>query len=74
MSTLTESRPRAVRRTPSPGRPRRRITREAAAAWILALPFVVLFLAFTAGPVLGSLGMSFTDMRQRDLRTPFAVN
>jgi len=24
--------------------------------------------------VLGSLGMSFTDMKQRDLRTPFAVN
>jgi multiple sugar transport system permease protein len=74
MSTLTESRPRAVRRTPSSGRPRRRITREAAAAWILVLPFILLFLAFTAGPVLGSFGMSFTDMRQRDLRTPFAVN
>ena len=29
---------------------------------------------FTAGPVLGSLGMSFTDIRQRDLRTPFAVD
>ncbi|WP_343983013.1 sugar ABC transporter permease [Kribbella koreensis] len=40
----------------------------------MTLPFVVLFLAFTAGPVLGSLGMSFTDLRQRDLRTPFAVN
>ncbi|TCO45429.1 multiple sugar transport system permease protein [Kribbella antiqua] len=38
------------------------------------LPFAVLFLAFTAGPVLGSLATSFTDMRQRDLRTPFAVN
>ncbi|WBQ07031.1 carbohydrate ABC transporter permease [Kribbella sp. CA-293567] len=48
--------------------------RQTAAAWILTLPFVVLFLAFTAGPVLGSLGMSFTDLRQRDLRTPFAVN
>jgi multiple sugar transport system permease protein len=48
--------------------------RQTAAAWILTLPFVVLFLAFTAGPVLGSLGMSFTDLKQRDLRTPFAVN
>ncbi|MEI8410127.1 MULTISPECIES: carbohydrate ABC transporter permease [unclassified Kribbella] len=38
------------------------------------LPFAVLFLAFTAGPVIGSLLTSFTDMRQRDLRTPFAVN
>ncbi|NEA32251.1 sugar ABC transporter permease [Streptomyces sp. SID13031] len=41
---------------------------------MLTLPFVVLFLAFTAGPVLGSLGMSFTDLKQRDLRTPLAVN
>lgn len=48
--------------------------RQTAAAWILALPFVALFLTFTAGPVLGSLGMSFTDLKQRDLRTPFAVN
>jgi multiple sugar transport system permease protein len=48
--------------------------RQAVAAWVLALPFVVLFTVFTAGPVLGSLGMSFTDMRQRDLRTPFAVD
>jgi multiple sugar transport system permease protein len=56
-------------------RPRtRRLDRQTFAAWVLVLPFVALFLAFTAGPVLGSLGMSFTDMRQRDLRTPFAVN
>ena len=48
--------------------------RQTAAAWVLVLPFVLLFLAFTAGPVLGSLGMSFTDIRQRDLRTPFAVD
>lgn len=47
---------------------------QTVAAWVLALPFVVLFLVFTAGPVLGSLGMSFTDMKQRDLRTPLAVN
>ncbi|GAA1628475.1 sugar ABC transporter permease [Kribbella alba] len=50
------------------------LNHQTAAAWILALPFVALFLAFTAGPVLGSFGMSFTDMKQRDLRTPFAVN
>lgn len=48
--------------------------RETFAAWLLAIPFVVLFAVFTAGPVLGSLGMSFTDLKQRDLRTPFAVN
>jgi len=48
--------------------------REGRAAWILALPFCVLFLAFTAWPVLQSLFMSFTDTRARDLRTPFAVD
>lgn len=46
---------------------------QAVAAWVLALPFVVLFLAFTAGPVLASLGMSFTDIRISDVRSPFAV-
>jgi multiple sugar transport system permease protein len=56
----------------APGRSGSR--RETVTAWVLAVPFVVLFAAFTAGPVLGSLGMSFTDMKQRDLRTPFAVN
>jgi multiple sugar transport system permease protein len=48
--------------------------REGRAAWILALPFCVLFLTFTLWPVLQSLFMSFTDTRSRDLRTPFAVN
>jgi multiple sugar transport system permease protein len=46
---------------------------QAVAAWVLALPFVVLFLVFTAGPVLASLGMSFTDFRRADIRSPFAV-
>ena len=36
---------------------------QAVAAWVLALPFTALFLVFTAGPVLASLGMSFTDIR-----------
>ncbi|MCY7399950.1 MAG: sugar ABC transporter permease [Nocardioides sp.] len=43
------------------------------AAWVLALPFCALFLVFTAGPVLASLGMSFTDMRSTDVRTPLGV-
>lgn len=46
---------------------------QAVAAWVLALPFVLLFLVFTAGPVLASLGMSFTDLRRADVRDPFAV-
>ncbi|RKT79374.1 carbohydrate ABC transporter membrane protein 1 (CUT1 family) [Terracoccus luteus] len=48
--------------------------REGRAAWVLALPFCVLFLFFTAWPVVQSLFMSFTDTRSRDLRTPFDVN
>lgn len=57
--------------TTRPGDPTRR--HQAVAAWVLALPFVALFAVFTAGPVLASLGMSFTDSRSSDMRTPFAV-
>jgi len=44
------------------------------AAWVLAIPFCLLFLAFTAWPVLQSLFMSFTDTKSKDLRHPFSVN
>ncbi|KOV78507.1 sugar ABC transporter permease [Nocardia sp. NRRL S-836] len=40
----------------------------------MILPFCLLFGLFTAWPVVQSLFMSFTDTRNRDLRTPFAVN
>jgi multiple sugar transport system permease protein len=78
MSSATLQKP-AGRTRPADRPPARRrrggsLNHQTAAAWILALPFVALFLVFTAGPVLGSFGMSFTDMKQRDLRTPFAVN
>ncbi|HZJ05611.1 MAG TPA: sugar ABC transporter permease [Nocardioidaceae bacterium] len=46
---------------------------QAVAAWVLAVPFMALFLVFTAGPVLASLGMSFTDIRSTDMSSPFAV-
>lgn len=48
--------------------------RQTRAAWILAIPFCVLFLMFTAWPVVQSLFMSFTDTKSRDLRDPFNVN
>jgi len=73
-TTLQEPGTRARRPDRPPARGRRKLDQQTAAAWILVLPFVALFLAFTAGPVLGSLGMSFTDIRQRDLRTPLSVN
>jgi len=40
---------------------------------LLCSPFLVLFAVFTAGPVLSALGMSFTDIRSTDLRTPLSV-
>ena len=58
------------RRTPEPRAIRRR---RALVAWGFTLPFMVLFLVFMAGPVLGSFLMSFTDLRSSDLRTPLAV-
>ena len=76
--TTTATEPRQERPAP-PGRPTRSRhvdpTRrsQAVAAWVLALPFVALFLVFTAGPVLASLGMSFTDMRSTDVRSPLGV-
>jgi multiple sugar transport system permease protein len=81
MSTTTESRsesPAAPTKRKKRGTPTRHVDptrrQQAVAAWVLALPFMALFLVFTAGPVLASLGMSFTDFRSTDLRSPFAVN
>jgi multiple sugar transport system permease protein len=50
-----------------------RATRRTAVGWTFALPFAVVFLVFMAGPVVASLGMSFTDIRGTDLRTPLSV-
>lgn len=63
--------------TPAPARARaarRRSRRATLVAWGFAAPFVVLFLVFMAGPIMASLGMSFTDLTTRDLQTPFNVN
>ena len=48
--------------------------REERAGWLLTLPFLLLFLVFTAWPVIQSVFFSVTDIRNRDLRTPFAVD
>jgi multiple sugar transport system permease protein len=65
----------ATTRAPAPPAPR--VTRmqrdQARTAWLLAIPFLLLFAMFTAGPVLASLFMSVTDIRSTDLRNPFAV-
>ncbi len=44
------------------------------AGWGFALPFALLFLVFTAGPVVASFLMSVTDLRGTDLLDPFGVN
>ena len=78
MATTTEVTPRGETGNPSPSPRRggagRRAIREGRAAWMLALPFCLLFLVFTAWPVFQSLFMSFTDTKSRDLRSPFSVN
>jgi multiple sugar transport system permease protein len=45
-----------------------------AAGYLFALPFLLLFLVFTLGPVVASFLMSFTDLRSADVRHPLAVN
>ena len=57
-----------------PRRRGRRGAAEARAGWILTVPFLILFLVFTAWPVVQSMIMSFTDMRITDVHSPFAVN
>ncbi|HEX2368210.1 MAG TPA: sugar ABC transporter permease [Acidimicrobiia bacterium] len=52
----------------------RRGAKQNLIGWSFALPFLVLFAVFVAGPILASLGMSFTDMRIADIRNPFAVD
>ncbi|MEO3777572.1 sugar ABC transporter permease [Micromonospora sp. B11E3] len=48
--------------------------REGVAGWGFALPFLLVFAVFMAGPVLASLAMSFTDLRSADMRDPLGVN
>lgn len=72
MTTLaTPAPPRLDASRPGASRRGRRMTLT---AWLFAAPFVVLFLVFMAGPIIASLGMSFTDMTTRDLQTPFQVD
>jgi multiple sugar transport system permease protein len=47
--------------------------RRALLGWSFALPFVLLFAVFMAGPILASFLTSFTDMRVTDIRTPTGV-
>lgn len=54
------------------GHPARR--KRTIVAWAFCTPFLLFFAFFGLWPVLASFVMSFTDIRSRDLRTPFGVN
>jgi len=47
--------------------------RESLVAWSFALPFLLLFLIFMAGPIAAALITSFTDLRVTDIRNPLSV-
>lgn len=67
-----EEGPRSARPRPAK-RPRSARRSQAIAGWLFSLPFVLVFLLFSAWPIVWSLFMSVTDMTSRDLRTPFNV-
>ena len=48
--------------------------RQHLTGWGFALPFVIIFLVFMAGPLVASLVLSFTDFGLRDLRNPLGTN
>lgn len=51
----------------------RRARRQALVGWSFALPFVLLFAVFMAGPIVVSFITSFTDLRVTDIRSPLNV-
>lgn len=68
---------RPASRAAGPGRARRASGegwRRDLTAWAFALPFVLIFAVFLAGPVAASLILSLTDFGLRDLRNPLGVD
>lgn len=47
---------------------------EGLVGWSFALPFMVFFTVFMAGPIVAALVTSFTDLRVTDIRDPLNVN
>ncbi len=68
-SATGESKRVRGRKSSAPGTGRERV-----AGWVFTSPFLILFLVFSALPVVASFAMSFTDMRSTDISTPFDVN
>jgi multiple sugar transport system permease protein len=48
--------------------------RQGLAAWLFALPFILVFGFFMAIPLVSSFLMSFTDFTSSDVQSPFQVN
>jgi multiple sugar transport system permease protein len=48
--------------------------RETLTAWSFALPYLLVFVAFLAGPIIVALVTSFTDLRVTDIRNPLNVD
>jgi multiple sugar transport system permease protein len=53
---------------------RRRAAAQGRTAWLLAAPFTILFIVFSAGPVITSFLLSFTDSTAAQLRSPLTAN
>jgi multiple sugar transport system permease protein len=53
--------------------PAQRAFRENLIGWGFALPFVLVFAVFMAGPIVASLVLSFTDFGLADLRNPIGT-
>jgi multiple sugar transport system permease protein len=68
MVTSTQARPGKVSSLAAQRR------RSALIAWVFVAPFVLTFGVFGLIPLVSSLAMSFTDLRARDIRSPFNVN
>ncbi|MCF4121042.1 sugar ABC transporter permease [Antribacter sp. KLBMP9083] len=71
-ATTTSGKPLSVR---LPRRSRRSgARRRSVIAWLFLLPFLAVFVVYTAIPTIAALGFSLTDLRGTDLRNPFAVD
>ena len=71
-SPATERRVERAAPTTRPARAGR--GREGLVGWSFALPFVVFFVVFLAGPIIAALVTSFTDLRVTDIRNPLSVD
>lgn len=77
MASASTGAPAGTRRAGRGVRPRSGISavrrRQGLAAWLFALPFMLVFGVFMLVPLISSFLMSFTDFRSSDVQTPFAV-